>query len=111
MGNSASCFDKYSIILFLLNFLGEQFEEPKVIGLGLSLRTKERLIEIWLKDGRNEKVRTNVSNKLRQFLGLDPDSVTLYYKEHQKSIKDQSTMKNAEGFKFMKQDQNNNRSR
>ena len=58
-----------------------------MIGIGLSLRTKERLIEIWIKDGRNEKVRTNVSNKLRQFLGLDPDSVTLYYKEHQKSIK------------------------
>lgn len=72
------------------------------------MRTKERLLEIWLKDGRNEKVRMNVSNKLRQFLGLDPDSVTLYYKEHQKSIKDQSTMKNAEGFKFMKTDLNNN---
>ena len=45
--------------------IGEMFEEPKVIGLGLSLRTKERLLEIWIKDGRNEKVRTNVSNKIR----------------------------------------------
>ena len=70
--------------------------------MALSLRTKERLLEVWLKDGRNDKMRTNVSNKLRQVLNLDPDSVTLYYKEHQKSIKDQSTMKNAEGFKFMK---------
>ncbi len=50
--------------------------------MALSLRTKERLLEVWLKDGRNEKVRTNVSNKLRQVLNLDPDSVTLYYKEH-----------------------------
>jgi hypothetical protein len=48
--------------------IGEQFEEPKVIGLGLSLRTKERLLQVWLKDGRNEKVRTGVSNKLRQVL-------------------------------------------
>ena len=55
--------------------------------MALSLRTKERLLEIWLKDGRNEKVRTSVSNKLRQVLNLDPDSVTFYYKEHQKSIK------------------------
>ncbi len=55
--------------------------------MALSLRTKERLLEVWIKDGRNEKVRTNVSNKLRQVLNLDPDSVTLYYKEHQKSIK------------------------
>ena len=42
---------------------------------------------IWLKDGTNERVRTNVSNKLRHFLNLDPNSVTLYYKEHGKSIK------------------------
>ena len=40
-----------------------------------------------MKDGRNEKVRTNVSNKIRHFLNLDPTNVTLYYKEHQKSIK------------------------
>jgi len=70
------------------------------------LRTKERLLEVWLKDGRNEKVRANVSNKLRYLLGLDPENVTLYYKEHQKSIKDMSTMKNAEGFKFMKTNPN-----
>lgn len=56
-----------SLVCFspIINTIGEQFEEPKVIGLGLSLRTKERLLEVWLKDGRNEKVRTNVSNKLR----------------------------------------------
>jgi len=48
----------------------------------MSLRTKERLLEIWIKDGRDERVRTNVSNKLRQFLKLDPENVTLYYKEH-----------------------------
>jgi len=71
----------------LLALISEQFEEPRVIGMSLSLRTKERLLEVWLKDGRNEKVRASVSNKLRQVLNLDPDSVTLYYKEHQKSIK------------------------
>ena len=32
-------------------------------------------------------MRTNVSNKIRHFLELDPNSVTLYYKEHIKSIK------------------------
>lgn len=87
-------------ILFAM--IGEQFEEPKVIGASLSLRTKERLLQVWLSDGRNDRVRTNVSNKIRHFLGLDPANVTLYYKEHIKSIKDGSTMKNAEGFKFMK---------
>lgn len=70
----------------LLGLISEQFEEPRVIGMALSLRTKERLLEVWLKDGLNEKVRSNVSNKLRQILNLDPDSITLYYKEHMKSI-------------------------
>jgi len=65
---------------------GEQFEEPKVIGLSISLRTKERLLEVWLKEGMNENVRTSVSNKLRHFLALDPENVTLFYKEHQRSI-------------------------
>jgi len=58
-------------------------------------------LQVWLKDGRNQKLRDNVSNKIRHFLSLDPTQVTLYYKEHIKSIKDGSTMKNAEGFKFM----------
>lgn len=62
--------------------LGEHFEEPKVIGLGLSLRTKERLIEVWVKDGRNENVKNNISYGLRKTLGLDPEYTTLYYKDH-----------------------------
>lgn len=85
----------HSLVKILSNeiLIGEQFEEPQVIGMGLSLRTKERLLEVWLKDGRNEKVRLNVSNKLRQILNLDPDNVTLYYKEHMKSIKVCNTIK------------------
>ena len=58
-----------------------------MIGASLSLRTKERLLQVWLSDGRNDRVRTNVSNKIRHFLSLDPANVTLYYKEHIKSIK------------------------
>lgn len=90
----------WETLLFAL--IGEQFEEPLVIGASLSLRTKERLIQVWLKDGRNDKVRNAVSNRLRHILSLDPEGLTLYYKEHIKSIKDGSTMKNAEGFKFMR---------
>ena len=39
---------------------------------------------------------------MRHFLKLDPDSTTLYFKDHQNSIKDKSTMKNALGYKFEK---------
>ena len=41
----------WEAMLFAL--IGEQIEEPNVIGASLSLRTKERLIQVWLKDGRN----------------------------------------------------------
>lgn len=62
-------------------------------------------MQVWLEDGRNVKIRTNISNKIRHFLGLDPSQVTLFYKEHCKSIKDGSTMRNAEGFKFIRPQQ------
>ena len=82
--------------------VGEQFGEENVIGVSLSLRTKERLVQVWLKDASDKKQRAVVSNRMRQFMKLDPDSTTLYFKEHANSIKDQSTMKNALGFKFEK---------
>ena len=49
-----------------------------------------------------QKMKAMVSNRMRHFLQLDPDSTTLYFKDHQNSIKDKSTMKNALGYKFEK---------
>ena len=86
----------------LLALIGEQFGEPNVIGVSLSLRTKEKLIQVWLKDATDHKMKAVVSNKMRHFLKLDPDSTTLYFKDHQSAIQDQSTMKNALGYKFEK---------
>lgn len=86
----------------LLSMVGEQFGEPNVIGVSLSLRSKDKLFQVWLKDARDLKMKTNVSNKMRHFLKLNPDLTTLYFKEHQDSMKDQSTMKNALGYKFEK---------
>lgn len=75
MTTSTRCGSLYSSLwlvsaynLDLMHHVGEQFEEPSVIGASLSLRTKERLLQVWLKDGRSQRVRTNVSNKIRHFL-------------------------------------------
>ena len=89
----------------LLSHIGEQLRPTDVIGATRSLKVKERQIHVWLRDGSNEQTRTQVSNRIGQCLQLDPSVVTLYYKEHQKSIKDGSTMKNAEGFKFVNKQQ------
>ena len=86
----------------VLALIGEQFGESSVIGVSLSLRTKEKLIQVWLKDAKDHKMKAVVSNKMRHFLKLDPDLTTLYFKEHKASMKDQSTMKNALGYKFEK---------
>lgn len=86
----------------LLALIGEQFGESNVIGISLSLRTKEKLIQVWLKEAKDQKMKQVVSNKMRHFLKLDPDLTTLYFKEHKASMKDQSTMKNALGYKFEK---------
>ena len=85
----------------LLAVIGEQFE-PGVIGVSISLRSKEKLIQVWLKDARDPVMKAQVSNRMRHFMKLDPNSTTLYFKEHQGSIKDGSTMKNALGYKFEK---------
>jgi hypothetical protein len=86
----------------MFSIIGEQFNEPNVIGISLSLRQKDKLLQVWLKDSQNQKTKAMVSNKMRHFLKLDPDSTTLYFKEHIASIKDNSTMKNALGYKFEK---------
>jgi hypothetical protein len=86
----------------LLALIGEQFGDSTVIGVSLSLRTKEKLIQIWIKDAKDQKVKNMVSNRMRTILQLNPDQTTLYFKEHQNSMKDKSTMKNALGYKFEK---------
>lgn len=72
----------------ILALIGEQFGESNVIGVSLSLRTKEKLIQVWLKDATDQKMKTIVSNKMRHFLKLNPEFTTLYFKEHKASMKD-----------------------
>ena len=94
----------------MFSIIGEQFNEPNVIGISLSIRQKDKLLQVWLKDSQEKKTRAMVSNKMRHFLKLDPDSTTLYFKEHIASIKDNSTMKNALGYKFEKKTSNQDNS-
>ena len=86
----------------LLALIGEQFGDPTVIGVSISLRARDKLIQVWLKDANDPKTKAQVSNRMRHYLKLDPSSTTLYFKAHSNSIKDKSTMKNALGYKFEK---------
>ena len=86
----------------LLAAIGEQFGDSQVIGVSLSLRSRDTILQVWLKDAESQKLRAQVSNRMRHFLKLDPDSTTLFFKAHGDSMKDKSTMKNALGYKFEK---------
>ena len=45
----------WEALLFAL--IGEQFCESNVIGVSLSLRTKEKLMQVWLKDAKDLKMK------------------------------------------------------
>lgn len=40
--------------------VGESFEEPDVVGVALSIRSKEDVLSIWLRDSSNQIARIKV---------------------------------------------------
>eukprot|EP00744_Colponema_vietnamica_P001306 GILI01002184.1.p2 GENE.GILI01002184.1~~GILI01002184.1.p2 ORF type:complete len:255 (+),score=92.93 GILI01002184.1:61-825(+) len=77
----------------------EQFEEPDVMGIVLSTRTKEDLLSIWNRSNENSLVRFRIGDKMRDILDLDPNTL-IQYKEHIHSMKDGSTFRNATAYMF-----------
>jgi translation initiation factor 4E len=47
---------------------------------------KRNLLELWLKD-RSEETKIAIGEKLRIILGMNPENLTFYFKEHSKSLK------------------------
>eukprot|EP00301_Raphidiophrys_heterophryoidea_P028073 c9964_g1_i4.p1 GENE.c9964_g1_i4~~c9964_g1_i4.p1 ORF type:complete len:140 (+),score=13.42 c9964_g1_i4:349-768(+) len=74
--------------------IGELFEEPDLVGIVLSIRSRHDMISVWNKDNQSEAVRFAIGEKLRQLLNLSPNTV-LEYKKHCSSIKDHSTYRNT----------------
>lgn len=40
----------------VLAVIGELFEEPNVVGIGMAIRSREDLLSVWNEDNSNEKV-------------------------------------------------------
>eukprot|EP01116_Phalansterium_solitarium_P008650 TRINITY_DN2259_c0_g1_i2.p1 TRINITY_DN2259_c0_g1~~TRINITY_DN2259_c0_g1_i2.p1 ORF type:complete len:307 (-),score=41.67 TRINITY_DN2259_c0_g1_i2:1100-1963(-) len=78
----------WEVLLFAA--IGEAFEDPDVVGVGLSLRTKEDALSIWNRDQSNLPLRAKIGEKLREIWELDPQTM-IEYKPNQASIKDKST--------------------
>jgi len=79
--------------------VGESFEEPDVVGVALSIRSKEDVLSIWLRDSSNRTAQIKVGEKLKEVLDLG-DGTALEYKNHSTSMKDKSTFRNTKAYVF-----------
>jgi translation initiation factor 4E len=86
----------------LLALVGEQFDEPNMLGAVLSIRGRETIIELWFNYFKYDKIKNGVAQKLRSLLQLD-QSFTVYFKDNEKSLQDKSTLRNAETYSFVQQ--------
>ena len=72
-----------------------------VIGIVLSVRHKKNLIEIWLSSVKDENQMIKVGEKIREILDLEPEKLVFYFKEHQKSLLEGSTLKGVDHYYFI----------
>ncbi len=80
--------------------IAEEFQD-NVVGLVLSVRQKKNLIEIWIKTAKDEEERIKIGEKIRDILELEPQNLVFYFKEHQKSLKEGSTLRGVEHYSFI----------
>ncbi|ELR20240.1 eukaryotic initiation factor 4e, putative [Acanthamoeba castellanii str. Neff] len=71
--------------------IGELFEDPNVVGVEVSIRSKEDGLSVWTKTNQKH-IRLSIGEKLKLMLDLDD----VMYKSNSTSIKDRSTYKNAQ---------------
>jgi len=83
----------------LLVMIGESFGTRDVCGCVLSKRLRDTVFSVWNATSKDESVRFHIGEKLRDVLGLDMNS-SIQYKEHEKSLQDFSTFRNAKKYKF-----------
>jgi translation initiation factor 4E len=75
----------------------ELFEEPNVVGVVLSIRSKEDVLSVWNRDSSNQRAKLAIGEKMKQILHLGPRSI-IQYKHNKLSIKDGSTFRNTRLF-------------
>ena len=65
--------------------VGEQFDEPNMLGAVFSIRGRETILELWFNFFKIEKMKDSVAQKLRYLLQLD-ENFTIYFKDNERSI-------------------------
>ena len=84
-------------IVFAL--IGEQFDEPNILGVLLSIRSKETIIELWINYFNNDIIKNKVVDKFAEILSIDVKE-KIFFKDIKKSMYDKSTLRGAESHMF-----------
>ncbi len=81
----------------LISLVTEQFEEANTLGAVLSLRGRETIIELWFNYFKYEQIKAGLLKKMESILGL-PKNTVIYFKDNEKALQDNSTLRNAETY-------------
>ena len=85
----------------IFSMIGEQFDEPSILGTTLSIRGRETIVEVWFDYNKDDKLKAAILLKMKTIMNLDK-SIMIYFKDNSLSIQDKSTLKNAETYNFAK---------
>lgn len=78
-----------------------------MLGCVLSTRGRETIVELWFNYLKDISVKERVLEKMKDLLNIEK-SLILYFKDNEKSLKDGSTLKNAELYNVNYNNNNNN---
>lgn len=78
---------------------GEWFGEPDVVGVVLSVRSRDDNISIWHLDSSDTARRMSIGEKLKDLLNLD-ESTQLEYKHFRQAMQDNSSFRNAKAYVY-----------
>jgi translation initiation factor 4E len=81
----------------LFSLISEQFDEANVLGAVLSIRGRETIIELWFNYFKYDQIKSGLLRKMETILGI-PKNTVIYFKDNQKALTDNSTLRNAETY-------------
>ena len=81
----------------LFSLVSEQFEEANTLGCVLSIRGRETIIELWFNYFKYEQIKSGLLRKMESILGI-PKNTVIYFKDNEKALIDNSTLRNAETY-------------
>jgi translation initiation factor 4E len=81
----------------ILGVIGEQFEVgDEICGAVISIRYQEDIISLWTRNATDIEVRNKILETMKRLLPLDDPRITVQYKNHDASIRDNSSFRNTE---------------